>query len=362
MNVSSSILTDAHLPGAVVDRRPFCTRCRRITYENGRTPERRVERMTELVTFGETMLRLSPPRGERLETAHEFGVQAGGAESNVAVGAARLGVDAAWLSKLPDSPLGRRVTGELRSHDVAPQVAWADPEASRLGTYYLEHGGEPRGTSVVYDRADAAITTVTPEELPTGVLADADRFHTTGITPALSERTAETTATLLRAAGDAGVTRSFDLNYRSKLWPPAEARSAYEELFEHVDTLFVPRRDAREVLDRSGDAVEIAHGIASEFDIDTVVVTRGHEGAVALRGGSVYEQAVYEAETFDAIGTGDAFVAGFLAKRLRGGDVPDALEWAAATASLKRTIAGDVAVVTREDVEQVVDGGSGIDR
>ena len=318
--------------------------------------------MTDLVTFGETMLRLSPPRGERLETTRELDVQAGGAESNVAVGTARLGVDAAWLSKLPDSPLGRRVTGELRSHGVKPRVAWADPDASRLGTYYLEHGGEPRGTGVIYDRADAAITTVTPEELPTGVLEDADRFHTTGITPALSERTAETTAALLRAAGTAGVTRSFDLNYRSKLWAPGAARAAYEELFADIDTLFVPRRDAREVLDRTGDAVEIAHGLASEFGIDTVVVTRGHEGAVALRGGSVYEQEVYEAETFDAIGTGDAFVAGFLAKRLRGGDIPAALEWAAATASLKRTIGGDVAVVTRGDVERVVDGGSGIDR
>ena len=318
--------------------------------------------MTDLVTFGETMLRLSPPRGDRLETATEFDVQAGGAESNVAVGAARLGVDAAWLSKLPDSPPGRRVTGELRSHGVRPRVAWTDPETSRVGTYYLEHGGEPRGTAAIYDRADAAITTVTPEELPTDAFADADRFHTTGITPALSERTAETTAALLRAAGDAGVTRSFDLNYRSKLWTPAEARAAYEELFEHVDTLFVPQRDAREVLDREGNAVEVAHGIASEFGIDTVVVTRGREGALALRDGSVYEQTVFEAETFDAIGTGDAFVAGFLAERLHGGEVSDALEWAAATASLKRTIGGDVAVVTREDVESVVDGASGIDR
>ncbi|GAB7010233.1 bifunctional 2-dehydro-3-deoxygluconokinase/2-dehydro-3-deoxygalactonoki nase [Halorubrum trueperi] len=318
--------------------------------------------MTDLVTFGETMLRLSPPRGERLETTEGLDVQAGGAESNVAVGAARLGADAVWLSKLPDSPLGRRVVGELRSHGVRTGVSWADPAESRVGTYYLERGGEPRGTNVIYDRADAAITTVEPSDLPTAALESASRFHTTGITPALSERAAETTVALLRAAGDAGATRSFDLNYRAKLWDAETARAAYEGLFAHVDALFVPRRDAREVLGREGDAVEIAHGLASEFDFETVVVTRGTEGAVALRDGAVYEQGVFDADTFDAIGTGDAFVAGFLAKRIDGGDVADALEWAAATAALKRTIAGDVAVVTPDDVAGVVAGASGIDR
>lgn len=318
--------------------------------------------MTDLVTFGETMLRLSPPRGERLETTRELGVQAGGAESNVAVGAARLGADAAWLSRLPDSPLGRRVVSELRSHGVRTGVSWADPEGTRLGTYYLEHGGEPRGTNVIYDRADAAITDVSAAELPTGVFESADRFHTTGITPALSAEAAETTAALLEAAGEHGVTRSFDLNYRAKLWTPEAARTAYESLFPDVDTLFVPVRDARRVLDREGDAVDIAHGLATDFGFDTVVVTRGAEGALALADGAVREQEVFEADTFDAIGTGDAFVAGFLARRLDGGDVADALEYAAATAALKRTVDGDLAVVTPEEVERVIGGEGGIDR
>ena len=318
--------------------------------------------VTDLVTFGETMLRLSPPRGDRLETARELDVQAGGAESNVAVGAARLGADVAWVSKLPDSPLGRRVVSELRSHGVRTGVAWTDPAESRVGTYYLEHGGDPRGTDVIYDRADSAITTVEPTELPTEVFASAAYFHTTGITPALAPATREATITLLRAAGESDVTRTFDLNYRSKLWDPATARAAYEDLFEHVDTLFVPRRDAREVLDREGDAVEIAHGLAAEHGFDCVVVTRGTEGAVALRDGSVAEQGVFDADTHDAIGTGDAFVAGFLAKRIAGGDMADALEWAAATAALKRTIDGDLAVVTPAEVGRVVAGGGGIDR
>jgi len=136
----------------------------------------------------------------------------------------------------------------------------------------------PTGTNVIYDRADAAITTVKPDELPTNAVEEAEWFHTTGITPALSEAAAETTTALLQRAGDAGTTRSFDLNYRSKLWDPQTARAAYEDLFEHVDTLFVPRRDARKVLDREGDAVEIAHGLATEFAFNTVIVTRGLEG------------------------------------------------------------------------------------
>lgn len=318
--------------------------------------------MTDLVTFGETMLRFSPPRGERLETAREFDVQAGGAESNVAVGAARLGADATWLSKLPDSPLGRRIVGELRSHGVGTGVAWTDPTDARVGTYYLEAGGPPRGTNVIYDRDDAAITTVQPTELPTSDLESAGYFHTTGITPALSAAARETTTALLRAAGEAGVTRTFDLNYRAKLWDPAVARSAYESLFDHVDVLFVPQRDAREVLDREGDPVEVAHGLAAEHGFDCVVVTRGSGGAVALRDGAVHEQGVFEAETFDAIGTGDAFVAGFLAARIEGDTVPTALERAAATAALKRTVGGDVAVVTAAEVDRVVEGADGIDR
>ena len=315
--------------------------------------------MTDIVTFGETMLRLSPPRGERLERTSELGVRAGGAESNVAVAAARLGCESTWISKLPDSALGRRIVSELRSHGVRTDVAWDDSEAARCGTYYLEHGGEPRGTNVIYDRTDASVTTATPEELPAGALDDAEVFYTSGITPALSPTLAETTETLLRAAQETGATTAFDLNYRGKLWRPPEAGERYESLFPHVDVLVAAERDAATCLGREGDPVEVANGLLRDFDFETVVLTRGENGSVAVRGGEVYEQEVYDAETFDPIGTGDAFVGGFLARRLDGGDVPDALAYGAATASLKRTIDGDLAVLTPEEVEAVVDREAG---
>ena len=332
--------------------------------------------MTELVTFGETMLRLSPPAGERLSTARSLDARAGGAESNVAVAGASLGIETAWLSKLPDSPLGRRVLDELRGHGVTPHVAWDDGPDARLGTYYLEPGGTPRGTNVIYDRADASITTVQPAELATEPVADADYCYTSGITPALSDAAETTTLDLLERAQTAGTTTVFDLNYREKLWDPATARATYRELFPSVDVLVAPRRDVETVLGRdpggSDDAAATdgessversARELAADHGFQTVIVTRGEAGALAVHDGTVFEQSTYEAETLDAIGTGDAFVGGYLAKRVRGGDVSTALSWAAATAALKRTIAGDLAVVTPEEVASVVaDDGDGIDR
>ncbi|WP_135829734.1 bifunctional 2-dehydro-3-deoxygluconokinase/2-dehydro-3-deoxygalactonokinase [Halorussus halobius] len=308
--------------------------------------------MTDLVTFGETMLRLSPPDSERLEAADRLELRAAGAESNVAVAAARLGADAAWTSKLPESPLGRRVVSGLARHGVETDVAWSDE--GRQGTYYLEDGGEPRGTNVVYDRRDAAVTTAEPEELAVGRVREAEAFHTSGITPALSATLEATTADLLEAASAAGTTTSLDVNYRSKLWSPEEARETLTDLFPAVDRLVVAERDAREVLARNGDAAGIAGGLADEFDFETVLLTRGEDGALARHAGETYEQPAVETETLDPIGTGDAFVGAFLARRLAGADVPTALAYGAATAALKRTIPGDVAVVTREEVERVL--------
>ena len=320
--------------------------------------------MPDLVTFGETMLRLSPPRGERLERTRSLDTAIGGAESNVAVAAARLGCEATWLSKLPSSPLGRRVTGELRSHGVEPAVAWDETDSARLGTYYLEHGGTPRGTDVIYDRRDASVTTAIPSELPTATLDDAELFYTSGITPALSPTLADTTEALLTAARRAGTTTAFDLNYRSKLWSTDAAGAAYRSLFPHIDVLVAAERDVNACLDREGDAIEVANGLLHEFEFETVILTRGAHGSVAVQRGDAYEQDAYTADTFDPVGSGDAFVGGYFARRLQGGDVADALAYGAATASLKRTIDGDLAVVTPEEVRALVtaDGDCGISR
>jgi len=309
------------------------------------------------------MLRLSPPRGQRLESESTLAAQIGGAESNVAAAATSLGVEATWLSKLPDNPLGRRAVRAVRGHGVTPTVVWDETPNARLGTYYLERGADPRETRVVYDRAGSSITTLRPEEVDFSVFEAASMFHTTGITPALSASAHETTVELLAAAGEAGVSRSFDLNYRSKLWSPADARACYESLLGEVELLFAPIRDARNVLGYDDDAESVAYRLADDYDIETVVITRGSTGSLAYTDGRVVEQGVLESETIDAIGTGDAFVGGVLAELLGGSDIDRALEYGAATASLKRTVEGDVLVTTRTEVEAALDEtGGGISR
>lgn len=317
--------------------------------------------MGELVTFGESMLRYSPPDNQRLETTETLDVRIAGAESNVATAAGRLGADAVWLSKLPDSPLGRRIVNFHRSVGLETDVVWSDQ--GRAGTYYIEFGGEPRGTNVIYDRENAAVTTARPAELPIERIENATFFETSGITPALSDTLRETTATLLDRAQAAGTRTVFDLNYRAKLWAPGDAAATFRSLFPSIDVLVVGEDDAATVLDRTGEPAALVESLAAEWDFETVILTRGAWGAVALADGEYYEQRAIETETLDPIGTGDAFLGGYLARRIEGGSVPEGLSWGAAAAALKRTIPGDIAVITRAELDRVLErDGGGIQR
>lgn len=306
-----------------------------------------------LATFGETMLRYTPTGDERLETSEEFAVHVGGAESNAAVAAERLGCDSAWLSRLPDTALGRRIAATLRRHGVDPLVDWT--EEGRVGTYYLEPGGKSRRASVTYDRAETPIREATTADLATARITRADAFLTTGITPALSETVAETTADLLALAGEAGTTRVFDINYRGKLWSPGDARERLSTLLAEVDLLIVADRDAETIFEYGGDASSVASEFSSAYDIDRVIVTQGSAGATALVEGELFVQSTFESRNRYPVGTGDAFVGGFLAAYL-GDESPDrALSVAAATAALKREIPGDIATVDPADVESLLD-------
>jgi 2-dehydro-3-deoxygluconokinase len=312
--------------------------------------------MTELLTFGESMLRLSPPRGRRLTRTDRLDLHVGGAESNVAVAAARLGTDATWLSRLPRSDLGRRVAHAITAEGVDVVVDWT--ETGRVGTYFLERGGSPRGTTVVYDRNGTPIADATPEHLDVARLRRAEAFFTTGITPALSETLSDTTEALFQAAREAGVRTVLDVNYRAKLWSRADAARTLRALFPLVDVLVVSERDARSVLEIDGDPERIPARLHSRHGFETVVCTRGEAGALATTGDGTVEQSVYPTETVDRVGSGDAFVGGFLARRLGGHDLADALAHGAATAALKRTVEGDMALVSAEEVQRVVKEGS----
>jgi 2-dehydro-3-deoxygluconokinase len=315
----------------------------------------------ELVTFGESMLRLSPPEGERIEVANELEFRVAGAESNVAIAAGRLGVDSVWLSKLNDSPLGRKVTTSIQQHGVATDIVWTDK--GRQGAYYLEFGTEPRGTNVIYDRANAAVTTAVSSELPVERIQDARLFYTSGITPALSPTLRTTTRSLLDAAQSADTTTVFDLNYRAKLWPTEAAREAYESLLPLVDILVAAERDVRSVLNCDGTPEALVRELKSNYDNDVVILTQGDDGATGVAAADVIHQPAYEVKTVDPVGTGDAFLGGFLAQYLESNSFEESLDYAAATAALTRTIRGDAAVVTSQEVAALQqDGSRGIDR
>src|SRR5205807_5611838 len=172
----------------------------------------------DVVTFGEAMIRLSPPNFRRLEQTRSLDVQVGGAELNTAVALARLGRQTAWVSRLTNNPLGRLIANHAREAGVSTEhVVWTDED--RVGVYFLEFGAAPRASSVVYDRKNAAIANLKPGTVAWAkVFAGAKWFHVTGITPGLSSAAVETTREAIVAAKNAGVQTSIDLNYRVKLW------------------------------------------------------------------------------------------------------------------------------------------------
>src|SRR6476646_978735 len=185
--------------------------------------------MADVITFGEAMVRLSPPNFRRLEQARSLDVQVGGAELNTAVGVARLGRQTAWVSRLTDNPLGRLIANHAREAGVSTDhVVWTKDD--RVGVYFLEFGAAPRASSVLYDRKGAAIANIKPGMVDWAkVFAGVKWFHVTGITPGLSSTAAEVTKEALVAAKKAGVRTSVDLNYRIKLWAPEQAGKCMSE-------------------------------------------------------------------------------------------------------------------------------------
>jgi 2-dehydro-3-deoxygluconokinase len=321
--------------------------------------------MAELVTFGEAMIRLTPPGFRRLEQANSLDVQVGGAELNTAVCAARLGHSSAWVSRLTDNPLGRLIAGQARAAGVdTSHIAWT-PEG-RVGLYFLEMGAAPRASSVLYDRKSSAIAAIQPGMIDwRKALAGARWLHTTGITPALSPSAAAVTLEGLKAAREMGLTTSIDLNYRVKLWAPEEAGACMAGLMPYTDVLITTEEDLQRVFGIQGKShEEAAEKAARAFSLKAVVVTlrdnplvwRNSWSGIVWHDGSILRSRVYEVEIVDRLGAGDSFAAGFIHGMLTG-DVHKAVEWGAAVSALKHSIPGDFAWVTREEVESLLKGG-----
>lgn len=308
----------------------------------------------DVVTFGETMLRLSPPGEMRLEQAHQLNMHFGGAESNVAINLARLGARTAWFSRLPDTPLGRSCTTFLQGHGVdVSAVQWAQDE--RIGLYFVEFGQPPRSTQVWYDRAGSAASRMTPADLPFALIEQSRWLHITGITPALSADCAQTVAQAVAYARRQRITISCDVNYRALLWSADDAAAALEPLCQQADIVLVARRDAALLWHQKGSAGHVAEALHQRWG-GTIIVTAGEHGASACDHAGLIEAPVYPTTIVDRIGAGDAFASGVIFMLLEGGALSDALRFGTATAALKLSIAGDIALVTRAEVEALVNG------
>jgi 2-dehydro-3-deoxygluconokinase len=331
-----------------------------------------------VVTFGEIMLRLSPPLGSRFRQASSLDLTYGGAEANVAVSLAQWGLSSRYVTVLPTHDLGQAAVECLRSLGVDTSRILRGGD--RIGIYFLEHGASQRPSRVIYDRAGSAVSRLQPGEVDwDAVLAGASWFHWTGITPALSEDAAEVTREAVRAAKRLGLTVSADLNYRSKLWSPERARGVMRSLMEHVDVVIGNEEDAaivfgitagdtdveRGALDR--EAYEsVARQLVERFGLRMAAITLReshsasentwsaclHDGKKFLRSRS------YRIQLVDRVGGGDAFTAGLIYGMLTGKGLQEALEFGVAASCLKQTIVGDFNLATVAEVEKLVAGAA----
>ena len=320
--------------------------------------------MTEVVTFGEAMIRLSPPNFRRLEQTPSLDVMVGGAELNTAVGLARLGRSTSWVSRLTNNPLGRLIANRAREAGVkTDHVLWTDSD--RVGVYFLEFGAAPRASGVLYDRRGAAIANVKPGMIAwPKVFEGAKWFHVTGITPALSPTAAEATRESLQAARAAGLKISIDLNYRVKLWTQAEAGKWMSEFMQLCDVLITTEEDTERVFGITGkDYEDVAAKVAKQFPLQVVAITlrenplvwKNSWTAIAYEKGKLYKTRSYEVEIVDRLGAGDSFAAGLI-HGLLDNDLQKGLDFGVAASAIKHTIPGDFAWITRDEVEGLLKG------
>ena len=325
----------------------------------------------KIITFGEVMLRLSPPGVDRFSQASALTMHFGGTEANVAVSLAQFGLSATHVTRFPNHALGRAAAGYLRRNGVDTQsVLYGD---GRMGLYFLETGAGSRASQIIYDRVDSAFARIKPDEIDwETILTGADWFHWTGITPALSQGAADCLLAGIQTANRLGVPVSGDIVYRSNLWQygrsPKEimpaltegctlvlgSKALFSELYGVVGSTFLEAGQAlmkrfptvRYVTDTKRNSVSASHNQLS---------------AKLFDGKTTYKSRLYDIQPIvDRIGTGDAYMAGLIYGLLQFNDPQRAVEFGAAASALKHTIPGDVNLTTVAEVETLEQGdGSG---
>ena len=334
--------------------------------------------MGKIVTLGEIMLRLSPAGNYRFVQSESFQIFPGGGEANVAVSLANYGHTACFVSKLPSHEIGQIAVNALRRYGV--KTEYISRGGDRVGLYYAETGASMRPSKVLYDRAHSAIAEADISDFDFDkIMEDADWFHWSGITPAISDKAAEIVRVACEAAKRHGVTVSVDLNFRKKLWTSEKAISVMRPLMQYVDVCIGNEEDANMCLGYKPDAdveggktdaegyYEIFKGMMKEFGFKYVVSTlresysASHNGWKALiyDGKTFYESKHYDINPIiDRVGGGDSFSAGLIHGLLSYKDQTKALEFAVAASALKHTIPGDFNLVSTSEVESLAKGNA----
>ena len=332
--------------------------------------------MAKIITMGEIMLRLSPEGNYRFVQAEKFNIIPGGGEANVAISCANYGHDSYFVSKLPKHEIGQIAVNAMRKFGVNTDFIARGGE--RVGLYYAETGASMRPSKVIYDRAHSAIAEAKPEDFDFDkIFEGADWFHWSGITPAISDASAECLKQACIAAKKHGVTVSCDLNFRKKLWTSEKAISIMRPLMEYVDVCIGNEEDAELCLGFKPDAdVEggktdaagyegIFKQMAKEFGFKYVVSTLRESFSATYNG---WKALIYDGKEFyqskrydinpiiDRVGGGDSFSGGLIHGLLTRGSQGAALEFAVAASALKHTIPGDFNHVSEAEVDALAGG------
>lgn len=336
--------------------------------------------MQKLVCFGEIMLRLNPPGYLRFVQADSFQVSYAGGEANVAVAAACLGLDAAFITKLPDNEVGQSAINALRRYGVDTSRILRGGE--RIGIYFVEKGASQRASKVLYDRKNSSLSLADPSEFDwSTIFQGAGWFHFTGITPALSDSSAQACLDACREAKRLGLTISCDLNYRGKLWSREKAGEVMGGLMPYVDVCIANEEDAADVfgicptgtdvtagkLSREGYE-RVAKEISARFGCKRVAITlrKSVSASDNAWGGMLYDGAAcafsktYPIHIVDRVGGGDSFGGGLIYALISGMCTQEAIEFAVAASCLKQTIEYDYSLITVSEVKKLAEGdGSG---
>ena len=330
----------------------------------------------KVVTLGEIMLRLSTPDFKRFVQADSFDVTYGGGEANVSAALCNYGLNGTFVTKVPNNAIGQSAINHLRRYGVDTQFIARG--GGRLGIYFLETGASMRASQVIYDRAGASIAEAEISDFDFDKIFDgADWFHTTGITPALSDKCTDLAEAALKAAKSKGITTSIDLNYRKKLWSKEKAREVMTKLCQYVDVCIGNEEDAETTLGFKPENTDVTKGklniegyksvfkqMKDKFGFKYVASTLRESysasdngwSALVYDGNEFYHTRQYEVRIVDRVGSGDSFASGFIYGLVTGMSMKDAAEFAVAASALKHTIPGDLNHAALNEVKDLMKG------